>query len=222
MMKTYTENDLKQTVLTLEEEDGLSEDFQLFMLQQNEIPGFLKTRITSIDGKRFYHYDVSGKISLQTRYEKTKLRGEDIRRLIYAILQAVREVKNFMLDSEGILLDPEHIFCEEEAFFFCYYPTQQRKLTEEFHRLTEYFVREVDYKDQEGIHLAYTFHKSSMEENYSIEKIMDKIEEEAVLQPGYEELPEAGLDESAAIAEKNEFWEPVKRWFGKRKKEKWG
>ena len=51
-------------------------------------------------------------------------------------------------------------------------------IKEEFHKLTEFFVREVDYKNKEGVHLAYTLHKATMEEHYSIEKIMEELEHE--------------------------------------------
>ena len=41
--------------------------------------------------------------------------------------------------------------------------------------MTEFFVREVNYKDEDGVHFAYSMHKMTMEENYSIEEIMQKI-----------------------------------------------
>lgn len=221
-MKAYIKNDLKQTFLILEGEEDREEDFRTSMLQGNEIPGLLKTSITYVDNKRHYHYDISGKISLKAKYEKTKLSGEDIRRLVYAILQVIREAKNFMLNTEDIILNEEYIYCEGEEYFFCYKPSCQLKLTEEFHKLTEYFVREVDYKDEEGIHLAYTLHKSSMEENYSIEKIMEKLEEEESAPPiRYDERMEGYKEEESTIAEKKEFWEPVRRFLERRKKEKW-
>ncbi len=221
-MKAYTKNDLKQTFLILEGEEDREEDFRVSMLQGNAIPGLLKTGITYVDNKRHYHYDISGKTSLKAKYEKAKLSGEDIRRLVYAILQVIREIKNFMLNIEDIILNEEYIYCEGEEYFFCYNPSCQRKLTEEFHKLTEYFVREVDYKDEEGIHLAYTLHKSSMEENYSIEKIMEQLEEEETApQIRYEERIEESREEDNTIEEKKEFWEPVRRLLERRKKDKW-
>ena len=44
-MKTYYKNNLKQAFLIIEGEDSLEQDFQVFMLQGNEIPGLLKTII---------------------------------------------------------------------------------------------------------------------------------------------------------------------------------
>ena len=222
-MKAYYKNNLKQAFLILEGEENLEDDFQSYMLQANEIPGILKTSVKYIDNKSHYYYDISGKLSLQSIYEKEKLDKQQIKRLVDAILQAMREVQKYMLDGTGILLEPEYIYCEEGSYFFCYYPQCKQELTKEFHRLTEFFVREVDYKDKEGVHLAYMLHKETMEEHYSIEKIMEKVlEEEEVSIVSYEERMEEQSTENIAIAEKKELWEPVRRLLEKKKKKKWG
>lgn len=222
-MKTYYKNNLRQAFLILEEEENQEEDFQSYMLQANEIPGILKTNVKYIDNKSHYYYDISGKLSLQSIYEKEKLDKEQIKRLVDAILQTMREVQKYMLDGTGILLDPEYIYYENGSYYFCYYPRCQQKLTEEFHRLTEFFVREVDYKDKEGVHLAYTLHKETMEEHYSIEKIMESVlAEEELTVVSYEERMEEQSMENIAIAEKKEPWKPMQRFFEKAKREKWG
>ena len=41
--------------------------------------------------------------------------------------------------------------------------------------MTEYFVRETDYEVKEAIYFAYELHKSSMEENYNIENVLEQI-----------------------------------------------
>ena len=221
-MKAYYKNNLNQAFLILEGEENLEDDFQSYMLQANEIPGILKTSVKYMDNKSHYYYDISGKLSLQSIYEKEKLNKEQIKRLVDEILQAMKEVQKYMLDGEGILLEPEYIFCEDESYYFCYYPQCEQELTKEFHRLTEFFVREVDYKDKEGVHLAYTLHKETMAEHYSIEKIMEKVFEEEVSIVSYEERMEEQCMENIAIAERKELWEPVKRLLEKTKKEKWG
>jgi len=226
-MKVHYKNNLKQAFLIIEGEDNIEEDFQVFMLQGNEIPGLLKTSIKYIDNRSHYHYDVSGKVSLKTLHEKTKLSGEQIKNLIHALLHTMKEIQKYMLDGTGILLNPEYIYLEGENYFFCYYPPGRGELKEEFHRLTEFFVREVDYKDKEGVHLAYTLHKSTMEENYSIEKIMDEaVNESPDLEVRYEERMEEtvkmDMEEQGLIAENQEFWEPVKKLLERRKQKKWG
>lgn len=226
-MNVYYKNNLQQALLIIEGEEQAEADFQVFMLQENEIPGLLKTSIRYVDNQSHYHYDISGKTSLLVRHEKSKLCCEEIRRLVNALLSTLKEIQKYMLDGTGILLDPEYIFCDGEAYFFCYYPPCSLELKEEFHKLTEFFVREVDYKDKEGVHLAYTLHKATMEDNYSIEKIMDEVlEEETVPVIHYEERVETQVEESlqedGAIAEEKGLWEPVRRFMERRRREKWG
>lgn len=226
-MKTYYKNNLKQAFLIIEGEDSLEQDFQAFMLQGNEIPGLLKTNITYVDQMTNYHYDVSGMTSLQAMHEKTKLSSENIKRLIQSLLHTVKEVQKYMLDGTGILLEPEYIYCQGESYFFCYYPPGKEEPQVAFHKLTEFFVREVDYKDKEGVHLAYTLHKATMEEHYSIEKIMDEaLNEGPVTLVRYEERMEDDIQEETTpqdmIAEKKSFWEQMKGFIDQRRQEKWG
>ena len=222
-MKTYYKNNLKQAFLVIEGEEDMEGDFQNKMLEENEIPGVLSTSVKYIDNKSHYYYDISGKVSLQSIYEKEKMSKEQIKRLVDAVLQVMKETPKYMLDGRGILLEPEYIYSEKDQYYFCYYPQNKQVLAEEFHRLTEFFVREVDYKDKEGVHLAYTLHKETMEEHYSIEKIMENaLEEEPIEIVSYEEKMEEQSSANIKIAEKREMWEPVKRLLEKTKRERWG
>lgn len=221
-METYYRNNLNGTYLVLEGECG-KEDFQTEMLQRNEIPGLLKTSVRYMDTKICYQYDISGKTSLKMMYEKEKLGHEAIKSLVNEILSAMKGISQFMLDGNKILLEPEYIFLENGRFWFCYYPLSETESKGTFHTLTEFFVREVDYQDREGVHLAYTLHKATMEENYSVEKIMEEaLKEKEPTVVRYDERIEEEAERNIAIAEKREFWEPVRKLLDRKKKEKWG
>ena len=101
----------------------------------------------------YYEYDVSGKVSMKAMYERGKIGEEDLRRFLTAFQMAVREAEVYLLDVHRILLKPEYIFFEEGRFYFCYYPPARQDLWEEFHRLTEYFVKEADYQDKEAVRM---------------------------------------------------------------------
>ncbi len=218
-MKTYYKNNLKQAQLILESETSFVEEYQLFMLRENDIPGILKMNFRYVDDKMQYYYDISGKTSFQMIHEKKSLCLEDVRCLTEAILQVVKELQKYMLSSERLLLDPEYIFFEKGKYYFCFYPPDDEDLRDKFHRLTEFLVREVDYKDEEGVRLAYTLHKATMEEHFTIEGILEdfeKVEEEQTLD--YTERMEQADLEKMMIAEKVELWEPIRKLLEKRKK----
>lgn len=230
-MKTYYKNDLKRAYMILEGEVGDREDYQIVMLKENEIPGILKLDVRYVDNQSQYYYDISGKTSFKIRHEKVNLTIEDMRRLVNDLLEAIQTLKKYMLDGTCILLEPEYIFCEEQSYFFCYYPSCSHDIREEFHRLTEFFVREVDYKDEEGVHFAYTLHKATMEENYSVEEIMKNVipketkDTEDICETSvvdYTERIESLAMEESMIEEKDSMWESVRRFLERSKRRKWG
>lgn len=228
-MKTYYKNDLKRAYMIIECEAEEMEDYQIIMLKENEIPGILKTDLRFVDNKSQYYYDISGKTSFKMLHEKINLTLEDMKGLVNELLQAINTLKKYMLDEKCILLEPEYIFCEGEKYYFCYYPSCEQNIGEEFHRLTEFFVREVNYRDEEGVHFAYTLHKATMEENYSIEEIMKRFvpedaEEEIFETPfvDYTERIENPAMAAGMIEEKVNMWEPVRRFLERSKQRKWG
>ena len=217
-MKTYYKNNLKESYLILETEKGEIEDYQSVMLRENDIPGVLRTSVRYVDGKNQYYYDISGKVALNAVHETANMGCEDIRRLTSELLDAVKQLQKYMLSENCILLEPEYIFCEKGHYFFCYYPPCGEGLRENFHKLTEFFVREVNYKDEEGVRLAYTLHKSTMEEHYNVEQVLEEFEKEEPITINYGESLEEPKIEEIMIAEKTEFWEPIRRLLERRKR----
>lgn len=224
-MKTYYKNDLKKAQLILEGKEGEKEDYQAIMLQENEISGILKTEVRYVDNQSQYYYDISGKTSFKILHEKINLSCANMKGLVSDLLQAIQNVQKYMLNANCILLEPEFIFCEGDRFFFCYYPPCEQEPLKEFHKLTEFFVREVNYKDEEGVHFAYTLHKATMEDNYSIEEIMKRFLPEPVEET--EEVVEIEVvdytqqmeerDEENMIEEKNTLWGTVRKFLERAK-----
>ncbi len=222
-MQSYYKNNLKHAEMILVGVEEENEDFQSMMLQENEIPGVLKTKVRYIDNLSHYHYDISGMVSLKAKHEKEKLRQAEIKGLIYQLLGTIKGIQKYMLEGRGILLDPQYIYCEKDKYLFCYFPPNRVEMKEEFHKLTEFFVKEVDYRDKEGVYLAYTLHKATMEEHYSIERIMEEImQEKEVPIVEYQEKIEQQSEKQGLVAEKTDFWEPVRSLLDRKKREKWG
>lgn len=230
-MKTYYKNDLKRAYMILEGEEGDKGDYQIIMLKENEIPGILNMDERYVDNQCQYYYDISGKTSIKVLHEKLNLTLDNMKQLVHDLLQAIQTLKKYMLDGNHILLDPEFIFCEDNTYYFCYYPSCRQDIREDFHRLTEFFVREVNYQDEKGVHFAYTLHKATMEENYSIEEIMknfipDVVEEESesfeMPVVNYTEQMENLAMEESVVEEKDSMWESVRKFLERSKKRKWG
>ena len=213
IQKTYIKNDLKKVYLVLEGEEQAHEDYQAVMLQKNEISGVLKTDIRYVDNRSHYYYDISGKTAFGILYEKTNLNYEQMKQLVENLMETIQNLQKYMLDGNCLLLEPEMIFKDKNRYYFCYYPSLKKNAREEFHRLTEFFVREVDYKDEAGVHFAYTLHKTTMEENYSLDEIMQYLlpQEEKLPEIDYTELMETAEGKESVVEEKKDRWAPVRK-----------
>ena len=105
--------------ITIEEEAVYSEDYQMRMLCENQPEGLLAVKGRGIDGTSCYDYNVSGKISLQAMFERTKICADDLKLFLRQFLSVIRETEKYLLNIHCILLEQEYIFYEEEKYYFC-------------------------------------------------------------------------------------------------------
>lgn len=216
--------------ITIEEHGRYKEDFQMRILERNKIEGILPVKGRGMNGNTFYDYDVSGKISIKAMYERSKIGSEDIKKFLLQLKETMERTTNHLLMQENILLKPEYIFYEDDRFYFCYYPSAKEDFWQEFHLLTEYFVQHADYEDHECVRIVFLLHKETMEEFYSLDKLIDQclaVEEEP-------KIPEVFYDTSdhdwissqertsSILRETDNMWIPVKRFLNRHKKPKWG
>ena len=217
-MNTNYEKELNRICLHVHKPEIYEEDYQMPMLRQNDIPGLLEVNGCGIDGESRYTYEVTGLVSMAVLFENKQVRKSDIEQFVYCLLETTREVRNYMLNPGCLLLDPEYIFCKKQTYFFCYLPGKTQELCESFHHMTEYFVKKLDYEDEQGITLAYELHKATLQENYDLYEIMQEYreeyeaeDEEEILEETQEwEEQEDTFSDMAFQLESEEDYEPMK------------
>ena len=238
--RTIYQRGISHTYYIIESGELYEKDYQLYMLEENKITGLLPLQLRGVEGKIHFLYEINRKVSLKNVYEKESLNGEQMKSLIRKIIEVIKLCKEYLLDENKIMLDPESIFVQGGEYCFCYYPLEKQHFCEAFHRLTEFFVERMDYEDKEGIYLAYRLHRVTMEENYCMAELLEQLEEKTELKEEERFLREK---KEEAETREEELWEQ-KRGYGeidvapqtqliredvssyfrrkKRKKEKWG
>lgn len=222
--------------ITIEESVEYQEDYQLYMLKVNHLNGLLDITGRGMNEKSYYDYDVTGKISMKSMYERGNLTAKDLVSFLEQLVAVIHEVEKYLLNVNRILLEPEYIYYADGAFYFCYYPLAKKDLWEEFHTLTEYFVKKADYQDQSCVQMVFVLHKGVMEENYSIDKLVQECcklalesekKKEAEVEDSFYHTEEHDwikeqANGSSILRETDNLWTPVKRFLNKHKKQKWG
>lgn len=244
--KTKYRRELNQAFLILEGTEPYEEDYQIRMLKENQIEGLLPVIGRGVDQFGVYEYDISGKSSMKSLYGYNKITCMDMKKFLLRLSEVITHTTEYLLDVNHLLLEPEYIFCEEGRYYFCYYPKGNNNIWSAFHVLTEYFVRQTDYQDDESVMLAFMLHKETMEENYSLKKMIDAVQKQengnkkekaaGSMVPQKEEAwksDEKPLEEEynfimgqekqeGILRETNQLWKPIRQLFQKYKKPKWG
>lgn len=230
-MESKYKQDWNHMYFILERPEFYEEDYQMRMLQENKIEGLLQVSGQGINGKSQYSYEISGKVSMKSIYEKMVIEKDELASFLRQFLNLLSQIENYLLNVNCILLEPEYIFYEEGKYFFCYLPIEEEQFCYRFHCLTEYFVGKINHKEQQAILLAYELHKATMEENYSLEKIIgqamaaseNEIRTEKIRDEEYED---DWIDFDEEEEKKGNIlegkWRMWKEKIGKKKAGKWG
>lgn len=171
-------NDVENQEVHIDTDTPYTEDYQMKMMKYNKIEQLLEVSGTGMEGGSRYTFRTDGWITAERKYETGNINGKEIIGISEAVLSAVESVKNYMLHPDHILLSPELIFEKDGKYRFCYLPVRSRPLSVSFHELTEFFLKKLDYHDTEGIFLAYSLHKESMQEQYELKNILDEYRKE--------------------------------------------
>ncbi len=251
-MTIRVERELSQTLLVVEESGIYRENYQVRMLRANRIEGLLSISARGIDERTVYTYDISGKVSMKNRFAKKKIGAKEIKKFLEKISGLISELSVYLLSADCLILNPEYIFWEEGEYAFCYVPQREGDVWTDFHKLMEYFVQWTDYQDTQSVRYSFLLHKETMKENYSLRKIMEKMdkmaqedkenkkareEETLKAQEGQRDMNDSMTADSPGaesdwitpremgkrtLRETEEGWTPIKRFLQKHKRPKWG
>lgn len=213
-MKELLKRDLNKTYLILSnEEKQYEESYEVEMIIKNAPQTILPLRVLRVNGEMQLLYDVSSKQTLKDCAGRAKLSASTIRTLFETIDQVIKEMKDYLLDMESVVLDLKHIYTKEGQFYFCYCPWEKQDVLVSFRRMLEEILEDLDYHDTEGVELTYHLYQSACRGDFHILEILDehcKKEEECPESHGIsdiyslpenEELPEGFLKDSQIEAE---------------------
>lgn len=174
--ETY-QRDLNHNYMIVKAKKQEYEGFSERIFQENQIPGFLPCQFRSFDGCLYFYYEISAKQSLAQLFRKRKLAKEELLRIITGLRDSQQMAEAFLLDFRKVLLLPQYLYTDFNVtrLYVCYYPDCQEENSLE--ALGNFILENVDYQDQGTVELAYSFHREIMEENVSLEYLVESITE---------------------------------------------
>ena len=159
------------------------------MLQYNKIPGFLELRIRYVDEECLYYYDASGLCSLMEYLNGKQLDYKKIKAFYGDIVRIYRSCKEYFLQEENCILQPEYLFWNERKgkWKVCYFPEFGESPDKQLEELNQYLLQKINHQDKQGVKFLYGIYELIQQEGYYLEGIEDYIREFAEKEKGVEE-----------------------------------
>lgn len=172
-MKEQLKRDLNKTYLILSsEEKQYKESYETEMIIKNAPQTILPLHVLRVDGEIQLFYDVSARQTLKDCVGRARLSYETIRTLFENIDLVIREMKDYLLDMESVVLDLQHIYTKEGRFYFCYCPWEKQEVLVSFRKMLEEILGNLDYHDTKGVELAYHLYQNACKGDFYISEIL--------------------------------------------------
>lgn len=233
-MKETLKRELNKTYLILLNEDKTYEEtYEVEMIMKNEPERILPLHVLRLDGELQLHFEVSSMQTLKDCALREKLSAATIRKLFEKIEQLMKEMTDYLLDMECVVLDFAHIYAKEGEFYFCYCPWEKKEVVASFREMLEEILENLDYHDTKGVELAYHLYQNACKGNFYIREILEehcecgesKVDEElesyfAEIENKVEESNVYFENESDGIDTKGGILKRILQFFLKKEKKK--
>lgn len=177
-MEIETTMSMNQNLLSvLIDTKEIKEDFRFRMLQTNCVENLLPVQRYYEDHQARYLYDTTDKIAFSSHSLQQRLSEEDIRLFMEAVFKSLIRGKDYYLEEDSYLLDPDYIYYskQEKTYYFCYCPDYARPIRETIVDIVSYLMGKVDYEDLEAVKLVYQLYQQVREESFSAKKLLEYL-----------------------------------------------
>ncbi len=188
--------------------------YQVRMLLGNAIAGFLPCKIQQMDQNILFYYEITSRQPLQLLLEHRQVDREMLQMILTQLLEALENIRNYLLDLNGLRLKPELIYLDlaDHRLWFCYYPGQEETFQQQLRELSEYLLPKLDHTDREAVMLGYLFYQKCTEEAVTAELLAELVHRAGLSRQEVppEEAPPGEDKEAAAVRQEvlNSFFEP--------------
>ena len=179
-MDVRYKRDLNSNYMILTEDRPEEEGYDVRMITENRIGGFLPCVCQVHENHIEYYYEITGKQNMSLIYERRKLGCGRLRSLLRDLERILETAGEYLLDPDHFLLRPEYMYLDTrtEKLFLCFDPGYKSSVREAFLDLAEYLLGKLDKSDTEGIEFGYELYQNALEPNFSLLEILRRHTED--------------------------------------------
>lgn len=197
-MKTEFERSLHSNYMVIKDEESeaalsadIKENYQVRMLSETGIEGFLLLKIRYFNGRAEFCYDISSKQKMSDWFKAKKISNTELKNILLNLCKVLESAEDYLLDAEHIVLKPDYIFADTDNYriYLCYCPFFEEDIIKTGQEFLQYLLEILDYNDKAAVELGYEVFRLCMKNGFGIEIIQNCLveTEEAVRSEAQEE-----------------------------------
>ena len=169
--------DFNHNYMVLEKNEVTGEEYMIRMMEQNHIEELLRLQVRKMNGKTYLYYEITSRQPVSQIYENRSLKSRDIEQILTGIRDGMNRTRQYLLNNEDILLDPEYIYMDVDTrrIQLCYVPYSGQENRHSFLRLSEFILKKLDHGEQRAVDLGYELFHQASKENFGFSEIMQLL-----------------------------------------------
>lgn len=180
-MEVEYERSLNRNYMIFKNMEGFCEDYQIHMLTKQKVAYILPVDLRYMNGRPELYYDISAKQKLSEWLKIKKVTLEMLRGILKSLKRAFEAGMDYLLECDCFMLDARYMFIDVESYelSLCYYPLNDREVTQAGQEFLQYILEMLDYDDKQAVEEAYEIFRLCMRDGFSIELLRRFVREAA-------------------------------------------
>lgn len=215
----YSRKANKNYLVLYDNIESFVEGHDIKMICNNDIKGFLNTKLNYSDIIPRFYYDISAKVTLFQLLEIKNISYEILRGIVIGICEALEQAYKYLLIIDNFVLDNKLIYVSMSTYKseICYYPYYNKSFENSIQEFHKGLLKYISYNDKEVVKLAYELERMAEENEYNVNGIRRVLANCANTQitPEIKDIEETEIENNTLI-EKEEIieeglWDKVKK-----------
>ena len=168
------------------------DDYQVNMLFENDIPGFLKLNVKNSNGEYDFNYEISSLQPLGRLFENKTISYDKMSGILKGLIRCFKIAHEYLLDENNIVLDPGLIYMNVETheLYLLLYPYYDGDYNRSFLNLSEYILERADHSDSRCVMMSYNLFRVIKTGVFTISDIEKLLQDIPLNEPAPETVSE--------------------------------
>ena len=156
-------------------EKQLENNYEVKMIVNNEIKGFLPVTLHYIDNHEIIYYEISSKQPIKRIFEHNEMNYNELTSLLFQLYKILMQAEEYLINTNHILINPDYIYMnmETQEIYVTFYPECKTDVKTQFQSLSEYILNRVNHADEKAVFLAYQIYRNTRNTNFILEEILN-------------------------------------------------